>query len=84
MNGIAPSPTSNLGNAFDPEGFVVNPRTGTFLVSDEYGPSLHEFDRAGNKLRSFNTPANLLPRNASTGVSRRSDRRADTADTLRR
>ena len=59
----------NLGNAFDPEGFVVNPRTGTFLVSDEYGPSLHEFDRAGNKLRSFNTPANLLPRNASTGVN---------------
>lgn len=69
MNGIAPSPASNLGNAFDPEGFVVNPRTGTFLVSDEYGPSLHEFDRAGNKLRSFNTPANLLPRNASTGVN---------------
>lgn len=69
MNGIAPSPSSSRGNAFDPEGFVVNPRTGTFLVSDEYGPSLYEFDRTGNKLRSFTTPSNLLPRNTTTGVS---------------
>lgn len=69
MNGIAPTPSNTLGNAFDPEGFVVNPRTGTFLVSDEYGPSLYEFDRNGNKLRAFITPTNLLPRNATTGVT---------------
>ena len=34
MNGIAPNPTNALGNAFDPEGFVVNPKNGNFLVSD--------------------------------------------------
>lgn len=65
FNGLAPSPASVLGNAFDPEGFVVNPRTGTLLVSDEYGPSLVEFDRDGNQLRRFTTPANLIPRDAS-------------------
>ena len=68
MNGIAPNPTSTLGRAFDPEGFVVNPKTGNLLVSDEYGPSLIEFDRNGNLLRRFDVPANLLPRNAGTGV----------------
>jgi len=67
LNGLAPqSPNLNiLGNSFDPEGFVVVPGTGNFLVSDEYGPSLYEFDRNGNKVRTFTTPANLIPRNAS-------------------
>lgn len=69
MNGLAPNPTSALGNAFDPEGFVVNPKTGNFLVSDEYGPSLYEYDRSGKLLRSFATPANLVPRNAASGVA---------------
>ena len=45
LDGIAPNPTDVLGNAFDPEGFVVHPKTGHFLVSDEYGPSLYEFNR---------------------------------------
>ena len=40
LNGIAPSPTNLLRNAFDPEGLVVNPKTGRFIVSDEYGPSV--------------------------------------------
>jgi len=40
FNGIAPSPTTALGNAFDPEGIVINPKNGNLLVSDEYGPSL--------------------------------------------
>ena len=62
LNGIAPSPANTLGNAFDPEGFVVNPATGNLLVSDEYGPSLVEFDRAGGVVRRFTTPANLVPR----------------------
>jgi hypothetical protein len=68
MNGIAPSPTNSLGNAFDPEGIVVNPRNGNFLVSDEYGPSLYEFDRNGNKLRAFTTPAGLIPRNGASST----------------
>ena len=69
LNGIAPSPSNSLGNAMDPEGFVVNPNNGNFLVSDEYGPSVREFDRNGNLLRTFATPANLLPRNAASGVA---------------
>lgn len=69
LNGIAPNPTNVLGNAMDPEGFVINPKNGNFLVSDEYGPSVREFDRNGNLLRTFNTPANLIPRNAASGVA---------------
>jgi hypothetical protein len=33
-------------------------------VSDEYGPSLYEFDRHGRRVRIFTTPSNLVPRNA--------------------
>jgi len=65
LDGIAPNPTNVLGNAFDPEGFVVSPRNGHFFVSDEYGPSLYEFDRHGQRVRAFTTPANLVPRNAA-------------------
>jgi hypothetical protein len=65
LNGLAPNPGSTLGRAFDPEGLVINPSTGTLLVSDEYGPSLLEFDRSGTLLRRFTTPANLVPRNAA-------------------
>jgi hypothetical protein len=65
LDGIAPNPTSMLSNSFDPEGFVVHPKTGHFLVSDEYGPSLYEFNRHGKLLRTFTTPANLIPRNAN-------------------
>lgn len=68
LNGLAPSPTNVLGRSFDPEGFVVNPKTGNFLVSDEYGPSLYEFNRQGELQRVFQTPTNLLPRNAGTGT----------------
>jgi hypothetical protein len=65
MNGLAPSPTNVLGNAFDPEGFVIDPRNRHFYVSDEYGPSLYEFDKRGKRVRSFATPANLIPRSAA-------------------
>ena len=78
MTGQAPNPTNLLGRAFDPEGVVINPKTGTFLVSDEYGPSLYEFDRSGNMVRAFNTPANLIPRSAS-GTPNYAD---DTGNTL--
>jgi len=56
---------SILGNSFDPEGFVIHPSTGHFLVSDEYGPSLVEFDRDGKLIRRFETPAYLVPRTSS-------------------
>src|SRR5215468_836398 len=65
FNGLAPSPTNILGRALDPEGFVVSPTTGRFLVSDEYGPSLYEFNRDGTLARTFTTPANLIPRDNS-------------------
>jgi hypothetical protein len=62
LNGLAPSPTSILGTSFDPEGFVVNPLNGNFIVSDEYGPSVYEFTREGILARVYATPANLIPR----------------------
>jgi hypothetical protein len=67
LNGLAPSPTDTLGKAFDPEGIVIG-RHGRMYVSDEYGPSLYEFDRWGRRVARFETPANLLPRDASSGV----------------
>lgn len=69
LNGLAPSPTSTLGNAHDPEGFVINPKNGNFIVSDEYGPSVYEIDRnTGAVVKTYNTPASLIPRNSATGV----------------
>jgi hypothetical protein len=68
LNGLAPNPTNTLGLAFDPEGFVVLPGSGNLLVSDEYGPSVREFDRSGQLVRTYTTPANLVPRNAATGT----------------
>lgn len=72
-NGLAPNPTNVLGNALDPEGFVINPRNGHLLVSDEYGPSLYEFDRSGMLVKAFNTPANLVPRSAANVPNYASD-----------
>lgn len=69
MNGIAPSPSNVLGNALDPEGIVVHPSSGHFFVSDEYGPSVYEMDRNGAVVKTFTTPANLIPRNAGTNVA---------------
>ncbi|WFP52108.1 esterase-like activity of phytase family protein [Methylomonas sp. EFPC3] len=70
LNGLAPNPTNALGNAFDPEGIVVNPKNGNLLVSDEYGPSLYEIDRnSGAVVKTYATPANLMPRNAASGVA---------------
>lgn len=66
LNGKAPNPAGTLGNAFDPEGVVINPRNGNLLVSDEYGPSLYEFDRSGALLRTYTAPPNLVPQVGST------------------
>jgi hypothetical protein len=62
LNGLAPATAGTLGTAFDPEGFVVNPRNGNLLVSDEYGPSIYEFNRSGALVRAYATPANLVPK----------------------
>jgi hypothetical protein len=66
FNGLLPSPAGNLGNSFDPEGLVVLPQSGNFLVSDEYGPSVYEFTRAGQFLRAFQVPDNLVPKVGNT------------------
>jgi hypothetical protein len=75
LNGIAPGlapssgSTAQLGLAFDPEGIVVNPRNGNLIVSDEYGPSVYEFNRSGQLTKVFVTPDNLIPRNATSGTA---------------
>lgn len=66
FNGLAPNPSTTLGNAFDPEGLVVLPGSGHLLVSDEYGPSLYEFDRSGQFVRAFTMPTNMVPRVGTT------------------
>ena len=68
LNGLAPNPVSTLGRSFDPEGIAINPVNGNILISDEYGPSLVEFNRSGVEVRRFTPPANIIPRNAVTGT----------------
>jgi hypothetical protein len=67
LNGLAPNPTGTLGRSFDPEGIVINPVNGNILVSDEYGPSVVEFNRNGDEVRRFTPPANIIPRNTTNG-----------------
>jgi hypothetical protein len=43
----------------DPEGIAVS-ATGTFFVSDEYGPAVFEFDRQGNIVRRLDLPSDFL------------------------
>jgi hypothetical protein len=59
---------STLGNSLDPEGFAVG-ANGNFFVSDEYGPAIKEFSRSGQLVRSFTTPANLIPKQADGTVN---------------
>jgi len=83
LDGITPGAAldgSNLGNSFDPEGIVVSPATGTLLVSDEYGPSLYEFDRNGQLLRAFKTPENVKPRRSDDSYNFDNDDNASPAD----
>lgn len=68
LDGYSPEVAGPLGLAFDPEGIVVHPLTGHLLISDEYGPSLLEINRAGRLVRRYELPANILPRNAATGT----------------
>lgn len=68
FNGLNPSllngSTSTLGNSFDPEGFVVG-TNGHFFVSDEYGPSVYEFDTGGTLVRKLTPPSNVIPTQAN-------------------
>jgi hypothetical protein len=70
LNGLNPlllnGNAAALGRSFDPEGLVVDPRTGHLLVADEYGPSIYEFTRHGRLIGIFETPAALLPMPAGT------------------
>ena len=65
LNGLNPQilngNVSTLGNSFDSEG-LVRMKNGHYLVADEYGPSIYEFDASGKQLRAFTTPDNLIPR----------------------
>ena len=52
----------------DPEGIRVS-ATGTFFVSDEYGPYVFEFDRQGHLLSRINVPARFAIANPSADVN---------------
>jgi hypothetical protein len=59
---------SVLGLSHDPEGFAISPN-GNFYVSDEYGPSVDEFDPNGKFIRAFTTPSNLVPKLADGTIN---------------
>ena len=68
------SPTV-LGNSFDPEGFVLAPN-GHMYVSDEWGPSIYEFEPVtvggaieARFVRSIDVPARWLPVDANGVVN---------------
>lgn len=61
---LATGSAANLGASFDPEG-LTRLSNGNFLVSDEYGPSVYEFSSSGTFIRAFETPANILPKDAN-------------------
>jgi hypothetical protein len=59
----APARTLRL----DPEGIRVS-SSGTFFISDEYGPYVFEFARQGNLLRRLNVPAKFLIANPQSSA----------------
>ncbi len=65
LNGLNPQLLNGnaavLGRSFDPEGLAIDPRTGRFLIADEYGPSVYEFSRSGRLVGVFEVPPNLVP-----------------------
>jgi hypothetical protein len=79
LNGLAPAVGGPLDLAFDPEGIVVHPLTGHLLISDEYGPSLLEINRAGQLVRRYEVPTRLLPRDAASGAVNHASDAGNTA-----
>ncbi|BCA54535.1 hypothetical protein W02_16750 [Nitrospira sp. KM1] len=47
LDGIAPSPTNVLGNAFDPEGLVIGPKNHHFLFRMSMAPSFMNLKKTG-------------------------------------
>ena len=70
LNGLNPlllnGNAAALGRSFDPEGIVIDPRSGHLIIADEYGPSIYEFTRSGRLIGIFETPEVLLPRPVGT------------------
>jgi hypothetical protein len=70
LNGLNPlllnGDAAQLGRSFDPEGLAIDPRSGHFLIADEYGPSVYEFSRSGRLVGIFQTPLELLPKPTGT------------------
>ena len=66
LNGLNPlllnGNQAALGRSLDPEGLVIDPRSGHLIVADEYGPSIYEFSRAGHLVAAFQVPDILVPR----------------------
>jgi len=52
------SPSTNIAERLDPEGFRFA-NDGGFYLSDEYGPQLIEFDATGHERRRFELPEHL-------------------------
>jgi hypothetical protein len=46
------------GRTFDPEGFVIDPRSGHLLVTDEYRPFLYEFSH--HDIAGYEKPVHRL------------------------
>jgi len=48
------APISNDAEGIDCEGLTIDPKDGTFWVSDEYGPHIVHFDKAGKTIERIN------------------------------
>jgi hypothetical protein len=73
--GLLSGNKATLGRSFDPEGFALLPN-GNYLVSDEYGPSVYEFQPTvvggtteARFVRSFAAPANLIPKESGGTIN---------------
>ena len=79
LNGIAPNPTSAAGPLLRPRRLRRRiRRPAHFLVSDEYGPSLYEFDRNGNRVRGLRDPGQPDPAQCRHGRAELRRRRPAT------
>ena len=59
--------SSALDIRFDPEGVALS-RSGSFFISDEYGPYIHEFNRQGHLLQRIAVPETFLIANPTGTV----------------